>query len=68
MDGTMDNDTRGWIMTIVSGIACVAGASIICIDILVRQIPSQRKFRIQESSVFLASSLSLSFGVMVSAR
>ncbi|KAJ0285845.1 hypothetical protein COL940_003372 [Colletotrichum noveboracense] len=41
----IDNDTRGWIMSIVSGIG-------------------QRNFRIQESNVFLASSLSLSFGVM----
>jgi ZIP family zinc transporter len=47
-------------------IACTLGASIICIDILVRLIPSKRNFRIQDSGVFLASSLSLSFGVMVS--
>lgn len=45
--------------------ACVVGASIICVDILVRLIPSQRKFRIQDSNAFLACSLSLSFGVMV---
>ncbi|KAI8302223.1 hypothetical protein K4K61_008122 [Colletotrichum sp. SAR11_59] len=60
----IDNDTRGWIMSIVSGIACIVGASVICIDILVRWLPGQRNFRIQESNVFLASSLSLSFGVM----
>jgi ZIP family zinc transporter len=46
-------------------LACVVGASIICIDILVQCIPSKRNFRIQDSNVFLASSLSLSFGVMV---
>ncbi|KAK2069200.1 hypothetical protein P8C59_003801 [Phyllachora maydis] len=63
--GNMDNDTRGWIMCIVSGMACVAGASIICIDVVVRLIPSQSKFSIQESNGFLASSLSLSFGVML---
>ncbi|EQB47149.1 Zinc-regulated transporter 3 [Colletotrichum gloeosporioides] len=61
----IDNDTRGWIMSIVSGIACIVGASAICIDILVRLLPGQRNFRIQESNVFLASSLSLSFGVML---
>ncbi|KAE9568826.1 hypothetical protein CGMCC3_g15018 [Colletotrichum fructicola] len=61
----IDNDTRGWIMSIVSGIACIVGASVICIDILVRWLPGQRNFRIQESNVFLASSLSLSFGVML---
>ncbi|KAK0709114.1 Zinc/iron permease [Lasiosphaeria miniovina] len=63
--GGVDNDTRGWIMASVSGIACVVGASIICVDSLVRLIPSKRQFRIQESSMFLACSLSLSFGVML---
>ncbi|KAI9902542.1 hypothetical protein N3K66_001894 [Trichothecium roseum] len=61
----VDNDTRGWIMCIVSGIACVAGASIICVDSLVRLFPGKRNFRIEESNVFLACSLSLSFGVMM---
>ncbi|KAG0647739.1 Vacuolar membrane zinc transporter [Hyphodiscus hymeniophilus] len=65
MDTKMNNDTRGWIMTIVSGIACVIGASIICVDLIIRQIPSKRDFRIQDSNVFLAGSLSLSFGVMI---
>ncbi|KAL8349559.1 hypothetical protein RB598_005090 [Gaeumannomyces tritici] len=60
------NNTRGWVMCAVSGIACVAGASIICVDSLVRLFPGQKRFRIQESNVFLACSLSLSFGVMVS--
>lgn len=62
----LDNDTRGWIMCIISGIACVFGASIICVDVFVRMIPGQKNFRIEESNVFLACSLSLSFGVMVS--
>ncbi|KAF6842880.1 Zinc-regulated transporter 3 [Colletotrichum musicola] len=61
----VDNDTRGWIMSIVSGIACVVGASIICVDVFVRYLPGKRNFRIQDSNVFLASSLSLSFGVML---
>ncbi|KAL0931718.1 zip zinc transporter [Colletotrichum truncatum] len=61
----VDNDTRGWIMCIVSGIACVVGASIICVDLIVRWFPGQRNFRIQDSNVFLACSLSLSFGVML---
>ncbi|GKT43930.1 zinc-responsive transcriptional regulator ZAP1 [Colletotrichum spaethianum] len=61
----LDNDTRGWIMCIVSGIACVVGASIICVDLLVRYIPGKRNFRIQDSNGFLACSLSLSFGVML---
>lgn len=46
-------------------IACIAGASIICVDVLVRCIPSKRNFRIENSGAFLASSMSLSFGVMV---
>jgi zinc transporter, ZIP family len=43
------------------------GASIICVDLLVRRIPNEicRNFRIEDSNVFLSSSLSLSFGVMV---
>lgn len=47
--------------------ACVLGASIICIDVLVRYIPGKRDFSIQKSNGFLAASMSLSFGVMVSA-
>ncbi|KAK2608784.1 Zinc transporter [Conoideocrella luteorostrata] len=62
---SLDNDTRGWIMCIVSGIACVFGASIVCVDFIVRLLPGKRSFRIQESNVFLACSLSLSFGVMM---
>lgn len=45
--------------------ACVVGASIICVDVLVRLIASKKDFTIQDSGVFLACSLSLSFGVMV---
>ncbi|KAI9774025.1 MAG: hypothetical protein M1839_001910 [Geoglossum umbratile] len=61
----VENDVRGWIMTCVSGIACTLGAAIICIDIIVQQFPGKRNFRIQDSSVFLSASLSLSFGVML---
>ncbi|KAL7819377.1 ZIP zinc transporter domain-containing protein [Trichoderma aethiopicum] len=62
---TVDNDTRGWILAVVSGVACVLGSSIICIDLLVRLFPGKANFRIQDSNVFLACSLSLSFGVML---
>lgn len=48
-------------------IACLLGASIICVDLLVRKLPGRQDFKIQDSSGFLAASLSLSFGVMVSA-
>lgn len=66
MDTTdIDNDTRGWVMCIVSGIACVFGASIIYVEYIVRHFPSQKEFRIQDSNVFLACSFSLSFGVMI---
>ncbi|OCK80790.1 hypothetical protein K432DRAFT_327579 [Lepidopterella palustris CBS 459.81] len=61
----LDNDARGWVMTAISGIACTAGASIICIDILIRQFPGHNNFKIQDSNPFLSSSLSLSFGVMI---
>lgn len=46
--------------------ACVAGSSIICVDLLIQRIPGKRHFRIQDSNIFLSSSLSLTFGVMVS--
>ncbi|UPK89933.1 hypothetical protein LCI18_000868 [Fusarium solani-melongenae] len=62
---SIDNDTRGWIMCVVSGIACVLGASIVCVDSIVRLFPGKKNFRIQDSNVFLACSLSLSFGVMM---
>lgn len=52
-------------MTAVSGIACVLGSSIICIDVLVRLFPGKRGFKIQDSHGFLSASLSLSFGVML---
>jgi hypothetical protein len=45
--------------------ACTLGAAIICVDIIVQQFPGKRDFKIQESSVFLSASLSLSSGVMV---
>ena len=46
-------------------VACVVGSSIICVDLLIQRFPGKRNFRIQDSNGFLASSLSLSFGVMV---
>lgn len=47
-------------------IACIMGACVICVDLLIRFIPGKADFRIQDSNSFLACSLSLSFGVMVS--
>ncbi|ETN39362.1 uncharacterized protein HMPREF1541_05585 [Cyphellophora europaea CBS 101466] len=61
----LDNDTRGWIMTCISGVACVLGASVICIDVFVRLFPGMRDFRVAESDTFLSASLSLSMGVML---
>ncbi|CCC05905.1 hypothetical protein SMACR_00120 [Sordaria macrospora] len=61
----IDNDTRGWIMTAVSGLACIVGSTIICVDIPIRWINKKSKFSIQESNVFISGSLSLSFGVMI---
>jgi ZIP family zinc transporter len=61
----LSNDERGWVMTSLSGLACILGASVICIDIIIRQFPGKRDFRIQDSDTFLSMSLSLSFGVML---
>jgi len=52
-------------MTSLSGVACIVGASVICVDIIIRQFPGKRDFRIQDSDTFLSMSLSLSFGVML---
>jgi len=59
------NDSRGWVMCVLSGIACVFGASFICVDVLIRYIPGKKDFDIQRSTAFQAASYSLSFGVMV---
>ncbi|KAF1847466.1 Zinc/iron permease [Cucurbitaria berberidis CBS 394.84] len=56
----LDNDTRGWLLAVVSGIA-----SIICVDLIVRQLPGKKNFKIEDSNVFLSTGLSLSFGVMI---
>ncbi|PSN74121.1 Zinc/iron permease [Corynespora cassiicola Philippines] len=61
----LDNDARGWIMAAVSGIACTFGASIICVDLIVRLFPGKKNFKIEDSNLFLSSGLSLSFGVMI---
>ncbi|KAH8724271.1 ZIP zinc transporter-domain-containing protein [Phaeosphaeriaceae sp. PMI808] len=56
----LDNDTRGWIMAVVSGIA-----SIICVDLIIRQFPGKKNFKIEDSNFFLSTGMSLSFGVMI---
>lgn len=61
----LDNDARGWILSFISGLACVFGSSVICVDAFVRLFPGKRSFRVENSTVFQACSLSLSFGVMV---
>ncbi|WPH03002.1 Zinc/iron permease [Acrodontium crateriforme] len=61
----LSNDGRGWAMTVLSGIACVVGASVICVDLIIRRLPGKKNFRIQDSDAFLSASLSLSFGVML---
>ncbi|KAI9691732.1 MAG: hypothetical protein M1822_007804 [Bathelium mastoideum] len=62
---TLNNDTRGWILTCISAIACIIGSLVICVDVIVRQFPGKRNFKIEENNSFLSSSLSLSFGVML---
>lgn len=62
----LENDTRGWVLAVTSGIACVFGASIICVDVFIRQLPGKKNFKIQDSNPFLSAGLSLSFGVMIS--
>ncbi|CAI7638029.1 unnamed protein product [Penicillium glandicola] len=59
------NDLRGWVMSAVSGVACVLGSSIICIDVLVQVLSRRKSFQIANSSNFLSASLCLSAGVML---
>ncbi|KAF2448149.1 glycosyltransferase family 69 protein [Karstenula rhodostoma CBS 690.94] len=40
-------------------------ASIICVDLVIRQLPGKKNFKIEESNSFLSTGLSLSFGVMI---
>ncbi|KAF1964179.1 hypothetical protein BU23DRAFT_585691 [Bimuria novae-zelandiae CBS 107.79] len=40
-------------------------ASIICVDLIIRQLPGKRNFKIQQNNAFLTAGLSLSFGVMI---
>ena len=46
-------------------LACVIGASVICVDLVIQRIPGKQNFRIQDSNGFLAGALSLSFGIML---
>ncbi|KAF2126244.1 glycosyltransferase family 69 protein [Dothidotthia symphoricarpi CBS 119687] len=40
-------------------------SSIICVDVIIRQFPGKKDFKIEDSNTFLSSGLSLSFGVMI---
>ncbi|KAK2843917.1 hypothetical protein FQN49_005946 [Arthroderma sp. PD_2] len=59
-----NNDIQGWIMSCISGIACALGSGLICVDVVAQHF-GKKDFRIAESDVFLASSLSLSGGVVL---
>ncbi|KAJ9203224.1 hypothetical protein DTO164E3_2695 [Paecilomyces variotii] len=59
------NDTRGWIMSAVSGAACILGSSVICVDLIVRKCSSRKDFDITSNNAFLAASMSLSAGVLL---
>ncbi|KAJ5751983.1 hypothetical protein N7520_008900 [Penicillium odoratum] len=59
------NDLRGWVMSAVSGVACVLGATVICADLIVRRVTNDKTFQIANSNNFLSASLCLSAGVML---
>ncbi|KAL1861006.1 Zinc transporter [Paecilomyces lecythidis] len=59
------NDTRGWIMSAVSGVACVLGSSVICVDLIVRKCSKRKDFEIASNNAFLSASMSLSSGVLL---
>ncbi|KAL4791168.1 Zinc/iron permease [Aspergillus venezuelensis] len=59
------NDLRGWVMSAVSGVACVLGSSVICADILLRRFWPRSDFQIVHNNAFLSASLCLSAGVIL---
>ncbi|PLB47140.1 hypothetical protein P170DRAFT_511785 [Aspergillus steynii IBT 23096] len=59
------NDLRGWVMSAVSGVACVLGSSVICIDVILRHFSHRKNFQIVNHNGFLSASLGLSAGVML---
>ncbi|KAJ6110128.1 Zinc/iron permease [Penicillium sp. IBT 16267x] len=61
----VSNDLRGWVMSTVSGVACVLGATVICADLVVRRVTNDKTFQIANSNNFLSASLCLSAGVML---
>ncbi|EIT78719.1 zinc transporter [Aspergillus oryzae 100-8] len=59
------NDVRGWIMSGVSGVACILGSAVICVDVLLRHFSRGKGFQIVNNNAFLSASLCLSAGVML---
>ncbi|KAJ5387172.1 hypothetical protein N7509_009713 [Penicillium cosmopolitanum] len=59
------NDMRGWVMSGVSGVACVLGSAVICVDLVMRRLTHHKSFQIANSNNFLSASLCLSAGVML---
>ncbi|OOF92429.1 hypothetical protein ASPCADRAFT_210289 [Aspergillus carbonarius ITEM 5010] len=59
------NDLRGWVMSAVSGVACVLGSSVICADLILWRFSRRKSFQIVHNNTFLSASLSLSAGVML---
>ncbi|KAF7594544.1 hypothetical protein BBP40_008991 [Aspergillus hancockii] len=59
------NDVRGWVMSGVSGVACILGSAMICVDVLFRRFSKQKSFEIVHNNGFLSASLCLSAGVML---
>ncbi|KAJ5084136.1 hypothetical protein NUU61_008715 [Penicillium alfredii] len=59
------NDLRGWVMSAVSGVACVLGSAVICVDVVLRRLTHHKSFQIANSNNFLSASLCLSAGVML---
>ncbi|KAL4925036.1 Zn(2+) transporter ZRT3 [Aspergillus undulatus] len=59
------NDLRGWVMSAVSGVACVLGSSVICADLILRRFWPRSHFQIVHNNAFLSASLCLSAGVIL---
>lgn len=58
------SDKQAWILTLASSIACIVGSLFICLDLLVRLLPGQHEFSLEDNR-FLVGGLSLGAGVLL---
>lgn len=58
-------DQEGWILTILSSVMCICGASIIYLDVLIKLFNPNSSFNIKSNQNFLIMGFSLSCGSLI---